>query len=102
MFRLVFSSRRLLNHVDIDSFRQIQADATNKLFWQGFPVLVFGTEQVTLKKDSTRSVLQYVLMSGKRTSTSSFVQFSNGSQVFLLSIVCLTQLQLFTTQHGQT
>jgi hypothetical protein len=42
-FRLVISSKRLLQHVPPSDFKQIQADATYKLMWQGFPVLVFGS-----------------------------------------------------------
>jgi hypothetical protein len=48
-FRLVFSSRRLLQHVPAEQYVQIQADATYKLIWQGFPVFVVGTSDANKK-----------------------------------------------------
>jgi hypothetical protein len=42
-FRIVLSSQRLLHHIPPQNLTQIQADATYKLIWQGFPVLVVGS-----------------------------------------------------------
>ncbi len=41
-FRIVLTSKQLLEHASGAEVRQIQADATYKLIWQGFPVLIFG------------------------------------------------------------
>lgn len=92
-FRFVVSSKQLLSNAI--KANKVHADATYKLIWQGFPVLVVGFTDMHRK--FILYVLQFVHLSKKRILISYLPQCDKRLEIFSTSI--LTQSILSRMQH---